>query len=66
MKSKGTGVGRASALLINCESWYRFQEVGIMNFWVGRGYGVDVVKMTAWEAGEDGTSAGGGEAMVDS
>ena len=27
-------------------SWYRFHVVGIINFWVGSGYGVWVVKNT--------------------
>lgn len=40
------GCNKERALFTSCESWYRFHDAGIMNFWDGRGYGVCVEKNT--------------------
>ena len=48
-KSKGIGLDSDKALLISCESWYRFHVDGIMNFCDGSGYCVWVVNRTGCE-----------------
>ena len=35
--SNGMGLGSDSALFTSCESWYRFHDVGMRNFWDGSG-----------------------------
>ena len=51
------GVERDNALFMSCDRWNRFHEAGIINFCVGKGYGVLVVNMTATDGPEDDVEA---------